>query len=117
MSADEIRVTEELVKFVKNTTYEDFPADVIDIAKRCFIDTIGVILAGSTQPCTRIVREYVLSVEGKSESTFLGKGRVQAPAPLVGLVNGTAGHALDWDDSALSTSPDRTVLLLSLIHI
>ena len=33
------------------------------------------------------------------------------PAHLAALVNGTAGHAMDWDDTALSTSPDRAVLL------
>ena len=33
------------------------------------------------------------------------------PAPLAALANGIAGHALDWDDTAMSLTPDRTVLI------
>jgi len=111
MNAVEIKVTGELTKFIDETAYEDLSEEVIHIAKRCMIDGIGVMLAGSMESCTRIVREYVLSVEGKKESSIVGEGRMKAPAHLAALVNGTAGHALDWDDSAMSTAPDRSVLL------
>jgi 2-methylcitrate dehydratase PrpD len=111
MEPEKARITEELANFVVNTRPEDFPPEVQHIAKRCIIDGTGVILAGSTEPCTRIVRDYVRSGEGKKESTLLDKGKNQAPAHLAALVNGTAGHAMDWDDTALSNTPDRAALL------
>jgi 2-methylcitrate dehydratase PrpD len=81
----ETKITEEISKFVVGTELEDFPREVQQIAKRCITDGIGVILAGSTEPCSRIVRKYVLSAGGKKESSILGKGGVQVPvrfAPL-----------------------------------
>lgn len=111
MKPEDARITEELANFVVTTRHEDFSPEVQHIAKRCILDGIGVILAGSTEPCTRIIREYVHSLEGKKESTLLGKGKTKAPARLAALVNGTAGHALDWDDTALAKTSDRAALL------
>ncbi len=105
------RITEEIADFVADTQFENFPRDVQQLAKRCMIDGIGVLLAGSTEPCSRIVREYVLSMGGKRESTLLGKGGGQVPVQFAALVNGTSGHAMDWDDTAISRTPERGVLL------
>ena len=38
---------------------------------------------------------------------------MQVPAQLAALANGTAGHAMDWDDTQLSTTPDRIYGLLT----
>jgi 2-methylcitrate dehydratase PrpD len=111
MEKREAKITEEVSNFVAAARYDDFPAEAQHIAKRCVIDGVGVILAGSTEPCTRIIRDYVLSAGGKKESSILGKGKAKAPAHLAALVNATAGHAMDWDDTALSNTPDRAVLL------
>jgi 2-methylcitrate dehydratase PrpD len=111
MEKEETGITEEVANFVRNIRYEDFPPEVRHMAKRCIIDGIGVILAGSEEACTLIIRDYILAIDGRHESLLLGKGRNRAPAPLAALVNGTGGHALDWDDTVLSTTPDRSVLL------
>jgi len=78
-----------------------------DLAKRCIIDGLGVMVAGMREPSVQIVREYVHAAGGVQESTLLGRGKERAPAHLAALVNGIAGHAMDWDDTALSTTPDR----------
>lgn len=111
MKAEDTRITEEVANFVVNAEHKDFSADIQRIAKRCIIDGLGVIFAGSTEPCVRIICDYVLSLEGKKESTILGKRKNKAPAHLAALINGTAGHAMDWDDTALSATPDRYALL------
>ena len=61
MDKRETKITEEVSNFVAATRYDDFPAEAQHIAKRCVIDGVGVILAGSTEPCTRILRDYVLA--------------------------------------------------------
>lgn len=111
METKDSGITEEISNFVVNSKYEDFSSDIQRVATRCIIDGIGVILAGSTEPCVQITRDYVLSLEGKRECTIMGKGKNKAPVHLAALVNGTAGHAMDWDDTALSAMPDRALLL------
>jgi 2-methylcitrate dehydratase PrpD len=106
-----MRITEEVAGFVAVARYNDFPSEALHIAKRCIIDGLGVILAGSAEPAARIVRDYAVSVEGRRESTILGREATRVPAPLAALANGTSGHAMDWDDTALSKNPDRTTLL------
>jgi 2-methylcitrate dehydratase PrpD len=110
-SAEILGVTEEISDFVVSSDYGCFPPQAIDLAKRCMIDGLGVMLAGMREPSVQIVKEYVHTIAGAPESTILGKGKERAPAHLAALVNGIAGHAMDWDDTALSTTPDRGVLL------
>ena len=104
-------VTREAAEFVAALQFADLPSECVHIAKRCIIDGIGVMLAGSNEPCAIICRQYALSVSGKARASFFGKDSQKAPAHLAALVNGTAGHALDWDDTALSNAPDRSVLI------
>ncbi|MDI7258647.1 MAG: MmgE/PrpD family protein [Thermodesulfobacteriota bacterium] len=111
MTAEKAGITQEIAEFIVSSRYEDFPLEILQVAKRCIIDGTGVILAGSTEPCVQIVRDYVLSTGGKQESTFLGKGKIKVPVRFAALVNGIAGHAMDWDDTAISKTPERGVLL------
>jgi len=104
-------VTEEISDFVAASDYGRFPPQAIDLAKRCMIDGLGVMIAGMREPSVQIMKEYVRAIGGGPESTILGKGKERVPAHLAALVNGIAGHAMDWDDTALSTTPDRGVLL------
>ena len=48
-----------------------------------------------------------------AESTVLGADAFSCRAASAALVNGTAGHALDFDDTQLSSSPDRIFGLLT----
>jgi len=105
------KITEKLADFVVGTRYEDFSPEVRHIAKRCVIDGIAVILAGSAEPCACILLDHVISLKGERECTILGKRGTQVPVRLAALVNATAGHAMDWDDTAISSTSDRGVLL------
>src|SRR6267142_1044663 len=61
-------------------------------------DTIGCMVAGVDDFSTQAVRRAVatqLSISG--ESPVMGGGR--APAAIAAMVNGTAAHALDYDDN------------------
>ena len=72
-----------------------------------------MILAGSTVKGSAIVRQYIRSVTDKPGASILGPERMKAPAPQAALANGAAGHAMDFDDTQLSTTPDRTYGLLT----
>ncbi len=106
-------VTEAVAKFIVDTSLKNIPADAIAQGKRCLIDGFGVILAGSTVRGSAIVRHYVKGVTDKKEATVIGAGSFMAPVPHAALVNGASGHAMDYDDTQLSTTPDRTFGLLT----
>jgi 2-methylcitrate dehydratase PrpD len=111
-------VTRAVVEFIATARYEEFPASVIVEAKRCLIDGFGVVLAGSTARGSAIVREYVKSTSGggheaRGQATIMGSEQLSAPAALAALANGASGHAMDYDDTQLSSSPDRIFGLLT----
>src|SRR5262245_15652705 len=105
--------TDALVRFITKTTLADIPADVVVQAKRCLVDGFGVILAGSTVKGSQIVRDYVKSVSDRREATAIGEGSLQTTAAHAALLNAASGHAMDYDDTQLSTTPDRTFGLLT----
>lgn len=104
-------VTRRIAEFVRSAVHEDVPAEVVRVAKRCVLDGLAVMLAGSSEPCARIARAYAADVDGRGEASTLGEGSFKAPTHLAAFANGIAGHALDWDDTALSLEKDRSVLI------
>ena len=113
MEPCESHITTEVTRFIEQMAFNELPAEVLRIGKRCVLDGMAVILAGSQQQCTNIVRDFSLKNDQTAESTAFGSEPVKLPAIFAALVNGTAGHAMDWDDTQLSTTPDRTFGLLT----
>ena len=100
--------TEAIVAFIRRASLEQMPPAAVAQAKRCLVDGFGVILAGSTVQGSAIVRDYVKGGTDKREATVLGSGGLQTSAAYAALANGASGHAMDFDDTQLSTTPDRT---------
>ena len=109
----EQRVTGEVVEFIAGVRLTAFPAEAVAIAKRCIIDGLGVMLAGATQEVGHILRAHVAESDTRDHSTVFGTAPMRTGAASAALVNGTSGHALDWDDTQLATSADRIFGLLT----
>jgi 2-methylcitrate dehydratase PrpD len=105
--------TRAVVDFVTKAKLEQFPPEVVAQGKRCLIDGLAVVLAGSTVKGSAIIRQYIRSITDKQGASIFGPERMMAPAPQAALANGAAGHAMDFDDTQLSTTPDRTYGLLT----
>ena len=85
-----------LAAFVAGTTGVDIPDEVQRTAERAFVDTVGVTLPGIAEPAGRKTRVVFASERGGPASIL---GTIDATSvPDAALVNGTAGHALDYDD-------------------
>ncbi|MBI2828183.1 MAG: MmgE/PrpD family protein [Acidobacteria bacterium] len=110
---NETRATAAVIDYVTQTSFDRFPREAVSLAKQCVIDGLGVILAGTAAPGTGIVRDYVRRGREAVEATVLGADPFSCRAASAALVNATAGHALDFDDTQLSSSPDRTFGLLT----
>ena len=74
------------------------PPEARAAARDAVLDTVGVALAGSVEPSARIVRQ-VAHLDGSvaGPSFILGSSATAGPA-WAALANGTAAHALDFDD-------------------
>ena len=72
------------------------PAAARSGAARALLDTVGVTLAGASQPAARIVQR-VIEADGSGPCRVLGTALVASPG-YAALANGTAAHALDYDD-------------------
>jgi 2-methylcitrate dehydratase PrpD len=86
----------ELAKRINSLTFNKLPREAIHWAKVGILDTVGVTLAGAREDCTRIV-EGIATRGVTGPSLIFGSRRRTAPLEAA-LVNGTASHALDFDD-------------------
>jgi 2-methylcitrate dehydratase PrpD len=105
--------TGAVVDFIQSARITEFPAEALSIGKRCIIDSLAVLLAGSTQDAGRILHEHVQGSDSRTAATVFGPKPFKTGSASAALVNGTAGHALDWDDTQLATSADRIFGLLT----
>jgi 2-methylcitrate dehydratase PrpD len=66
-------------------------------AKVCILDTIGVTLAGHPESCTQILLRTPGVATAPGEALIFGTARRTSMLDAA-LINGTASHALDFDD-------------------
>jgi 2-methylcitrate dehydratase PrpD len=80
-------------------------------ARMCFVDAMGVALAGTAERACQVLRATpgVASAPGRS---LLFGSRIRTSALDATLVNGTAAHALDYDDFSSIMGGHHTVPLL-----
>ena len=104
--------TKALAQFAAGLRYEDIPAPAVAIAKACIVDTVGVVLFGSTMPWSKIVDDYVQHV-GTGRSSILDPGFRRTSAPGAAFANGAFAHAFEFDNlrqPSTGVHPGATVL-------
>jgi 2-methylcitrate dehydratase PrpD len=95
--------TAAIAAFIANTSTPDFPPDSIDRAKKAIADTFAVIIAGAGSEVAEPLRRYLVAAQAPGPVPILGTRMTAAPETAA-LINGTFGHALDYDD-VLSIMP------------
>ena len=85
-------------RFASGLQLTDVPNDVIDKAKRVFLDTLGIALASSTMDFGAMVTQVARKLGGDGQSVVIGSPHRVAAANAV-LANGTLAHGLDYDDT------------------
>lgn len=88
-----------LARFIVETPSEAIPQAMVEKAVRHILDSIGAGVAGAVsveaQRLTAALRE---EGEGEGCATLWGQGSTMTPLNAV-LVNGTASHAFELDDT------------------
>ncbi|MEM8505575.1 MAG: MmgE/PrpD family protein [Cyanobacteria bacterium P01_D01_bin.1] len=108
--------TDRTIQFIESLQWESLPASVQHQSKRCLLDSLGALLAGTQTPVSRLTSAFVREQFKGDEATILGgsaveenrfsTGRVSMDRVSMGrvstvgaaLANGVAGNALDIDD-------------------
>ncbi len=90
--------TEKLSKFIAETDFEYIPKEAVHVAKKAILDWAGVTIAGSNEPVTRILAEQVKRMGAIGEAGVICRA-FRTSSDLAAWVNGTASHALDYDDT------------------
>ena len=91
------KLTDQLWERFGCLCIEQVPADVKTVACQCILDWFGCALAGSREPLSQILCDEFAADAGAC--SVIGTSRRADPARAA-IVNGAAGHALDFDDSS-----------------
>jgi 2-methylcitrate dehydratase PrpD len=89
-------VASELARRISALKYDAMPPAAVHWARVGILDYLGVTLAGSREPAARLALE-ALGTPAAGTAALFGTGQ-RVGALDAALVNGTASHALDFDD-------------------
>jgi 2-methylcitrate dehydratase PrpD len=88
-------LTQDLGRFAAGLTFDALPAEAVEVARTGFTDTVATMIAGAHDPAPQVLRRGLAPALGPASLYFSGE---TATAPEAAWINGTAGHALDYDD-------------------
>jgi 2-methylcitrate dehydratase PrpD len=100
-----------IATFAAETASASVPAAVLDRSARHVLDTVGLMVSGSTTDGCRLTHAFHAERGGTPEATVLGTGG-RANLLQAAYANGEAAHAMDYDDTQLAAAPDRAYGLL-----
>ncbi|MGB9937455.1 MAG: MmgE/PrpD family protein [Methanobacterium sp.] len=86
-------ITKKFADFIVSNNYDKLPEEVIEQAKLCFLDFLGVTLRGSRTKSSVFVNKIIKKEE---QSTVIGFEKSTTLDSA--LANGVAAHSLDLDD-------------------
>ena len=104
-------LTRSLAEFVSELRLAAVPPDALQVVHTGFTDCVGTMIAGSVEEPPKILHRTLAPGAGDA-SLYLTGPRI--PAPEAAWINGTAAHALDYDDVALRGHPS-TVLVPAIL--
>ena len=100
-----------LSKFVATAS---IPQEALSVALGAFLDTIGVTLAGAVETAARAVQKVAASQAGAGPCRIFGTD-LPVNAAWAALANGTAAHALDYDDMCFVSLAHPSAPLVSAL--
>ncbi len=106
-----MELTKSIGEFIADLSPNRIPEQAMRTAQLGFVDCIGTMIAGREEDCVRIMKSVLAPADGPASITFT---RQRRPAPEAAWINGTAAHALDYDDVALRGHPS-TVLVPAIL--
>lgn len=98
-----VPLTRIIGEFVSDLRFAAIPPAAVHSVCHGFTDAAACMIAGRGAPVVAAIRSVVGEAETGAARLLFSAAR--ATAPLAALVNGTAAHALDYDDIGIGAHP------------
>jgi 2-methylcitrate dehydratase PrpD len=91
--------------------YDELPDAVRALARQCVLDYLACAIAGAGDDLVTMLLAEMAEAAGAPQAGIIGHA-VRLPALSAALVNGAAGHALDYDDVNMAMPGHPSVAIL-----
>jgi len=88
--------SQTLSRFALDLRYDQIPADVLERARSCIIDTVGAAWYGSRLPWSRIAFDFARENSAPGRSGVIGTSARLRPS-FAAMANGAFAHAFELD--------------------
>jgi 2-methylcitrate dehydratase PrpD len=92
-----MNLTDKVIQFILDTAWHNLPAEVQHQTRRCLLDALGALIAGTETPVARLMALVAATQFPGDEATIFSSGK-RASLTGAALANGFAQNALDIDD-------------------
>ncbi len=106
-----VAVTAEIAKKAAHLAWSDLPDDLIERTKQCLLDWFAVTVPGAQEELTDILVREALDDGAVGQSSLVGRREKVLPSTAA-LINGSASHALDYDDVNFAMGGHPTVTVV-----
>src|SRR5437016_1495412 len=90
-------MTEDIADFVVSFSLNAAPAELLPRVREAFLDSFGVMLAGSREESAQIAARWVRDQGNDGKCTVFAQKDLHAAPSNAALANGVAAHTLDYD--------------------
>jgi len=90
-----MNLTKHITQQILSYSFEAISPEGIEVAKHCILDWTGVCLAAQDQSVTKMLKDELS--DNRASAALIGGGTASMYNAC--LINGTAGHVLDYDDT------------------
>lgn len=91
--------TRAIARFVVGIDERDIPESVFEHARVAFMDWLGVTIGGKDEPLVDKLIQHAEVMGGYQQASILGRRYMRTNVMQAALINGSASHALDYDDT------------------
>jgi 2-methylcitrate dehydratase PrpD len=103
-------LTRHLAAQATSTRDKDIPGATVQVAQHCFLDFLGVALAGCNSPIVSRIVDQCVDDGGHPHAAIIGRANLMSSTQAA-LVNGTAAHVIDFDDVNMAWPGHPSVVL------
>jgi len=90
-------MTEDIAGFGAAFSLKTAPTELLPRVRETFLDSFGVMLAGSREESAQLAARWVLSQGAAGECSVIARKSFSTSAANAALANGVAAHTLDYD--------------------
>lgn len=101
-------LTQQTSAFIASLSPDAVPDVCLDAALMGMTDCVAVTVAGAEQEAPQLVKELVAPTADPGGAPLIPSGELYAPADAA-LINGVAGHVLDYDDVGIDGHPSAVL--------